>query len=112
MLDERRLQLSEKVAPIADEATLLRRLMLDLIGRAPSPTELETYLQDNSDDKYAKQIEKWLGSEDYVDFWTYRWTRTFGLRPNSNAPQGLHHFYRWFHQQLATVDLGMKYVVN
>lgn len=102
LLDERRLQLSEKVAPIADEATLLRRLMLDLIGRAPTPKELDAYLQDNSDDKYAKQIEKWLGSEDYVDFWTYRWTRTFGLRPNSNAPQGLHHFYRWFHQQLAT----------
>ena len=102
LLDERRLQLSEKVAPIADEATLLRRLMLDLIGRAPTPKELEAYLQDKSDDKYAKQIEKWLGSEDYVDFWTYRWTRTFGLRPNSNAPQGLHHFYRWFHQQLAT----------
>ncbi|MFN7877114.1 MAG: DUF1549 domain-containing protein [Pirellula sp.] len=101
-LDERRAQLSEKVAPLADEATLLRRLMLDLIGRAPSPTELEAYLQNNSNDKYAQQVEQWLGSKEYVDFWTYRWTRTFGLRPNSQAPQGLHHFYRWFHQQLAT----------
>ncbi|MFN7290002.1 MAG: DUF1549 domain-containing protein, partial [Pirellula sp.] len=102
LLDERRAQLSERVTPIADEATLLRRLMLDLIGRAPSPKELEAYLQDNSNDKYAQQVEQWLGSKEYVDFSTYRWTRTFGLRPNSNAPQGLHHFYRWFHQQLAT----------
>jgi hypothetical protein len=101
LLDERRAQLSKRVAPIADEATLLRRLMLDLIGRAPSSRELEAYLQDNSNDKYAQQVEQWLGSKEYVDFWTYRWTRTFGLRPNSNAPQGLHHFYRWFHQQLA-----------
>ena len=101
-LDERRALLSEIVAPLADDATLLRRLMLDLIGRAPTPTELEAFLQDKSDDKYAQQVEYWLGSNEYVDFWTYRWTRTFGLRPNNNAPQGLHYFYRWLHQQIAT----------
>jgi hypothetical protein len=101
-LDERRTSLSESAVPPADEATLLRRVMLDLIGRAPTALELEVYLQDTTTDKYERQVEKWLTSTEYVDFWTYRWTRTFGLRPNSNAPQGLHQFYQWLHQQIAS----------
>ena len=101
-LDERRTSLSESAAPTADDATLLRRVMLDLIGRAPSSQELEEFLKDRTTDKYERHVEKWLRSPEFVDFWTYRWTRTFGLRPNSNAPQGLHRFHQWLHQQIAS----------
>jgi hypothetical protein len=100
-LDERRTSLSESASPSADDVTLLRRVMLDLIGRSPSAQELQEYLQDNTADKYERIVEKWLTSPDYVNFWTYRWTRTFGLRPNNNAPQGLHQFYQWLRKQIA-----------
>lgn len=101
-LDERRETLLQTAFPPADDATLLRRVMLDLVGRAPTPTELETYLRETATDKYERIVERCLSSEEYVDFWTYRWTRILGLRPNSNAPQGLHQFYQWLHKQIET----------
>lgn len=100
-LDQRREALRQTAAPLAPEASQLRRVMLDLIGRAPTPQELSDYLTDSNPDKYQINIDRLISSPEYVRFWTYRWTRVFGLRPNSNAPQGLHSFYQWMQAQIA-----------
>jgi hypothetical protein len=51
---------AENVTPAsrADDATLLRRIYLDLLGRPPSATEAQNFLDDVADDKVHRLIER------------------------------------------------------
>ena len=54
-----------KPAPPADDATLLRRLSLDLAGRIPTASEVAAYLADKSDGKKARLVERLMGSPSF-----------------------------------------------
>ncbi len=60
-------------APIADKATLLRRLSLDLIGLPPTPEEVENFVADDSQDAYDKQVERLLASSHYGERMAVPW---------------------------------------
>lgn len=60
-------------AGLADKATLLRRLSLDLTGLPPTVEQLNTFLQDDSDDAYAKQVERLLESPHYGERMASSW---------------------------------------
>jgi mono/diheme cytochrome c family protein len=66
---------SEGVEPaaIADKATLLRRLSLDLTGLPPSPQELDAFLADDGADAYTKQVERLLASPRYGERMAVWW---------------------------------------
>src|SRR4051812_5311993 len=53
-------------AAAADDATLLRRLTLDLAGRIPTPAEVTTYLADHDPAKRVKLVDRLLASPGYV----------------------------------------------
>jgi len=53
-------------APQVDDATLIRRLSLDLIGRIPTPAETKAYVESTDADKRAKLIERLLASSGFV----------------------------------------------
>jgi len=60
----------------ASEATrrqLVRRLYLDLIGLPPSPTEVDQFVADNSDDAYEKLVDRLLGDPRYGERWARLW---------------------------------------
>ncbi len=50
----------------ADDATLVRRLYLDLAGRIPTIEERDRFLEDTESDKYAQLVDELLASEDYA----------------------------------------------
>ncbi len=60
-------------SPEADRATLIRRLSLDLIGLPPTPAEVDAFLNDRSDDAYAKLVERLLNSPHYGERWGRIW---------------------------------------
>lgn len=60
-------------SPMADKATLLRRLSLDLTGLPPSPREVEIFLTDESPDAYVKQVERLLSSPHYGERMAVPW---------------------------------------
>ncbi len=60
-------------APIADKATLLRRLSLDLTGLPPSPAEMDVYLTDQSPDAWQKQVDRLLGSPHFGERMAVSW---------------------------------------
>jgi hypothetical protein len=84
---------SEKIepSPLADKATLLRRLSLDLIGLPPTPAELDAFLADASPDAYAKQVERLLASPRYGERMAVPWldvvrfSDTVGYHGDQNA---------------------------
>ncbi|MCA9103164.1 MAG: DUF1549 domain-containing protein [Planctomycetales bacterium] len=67
-------------SPRADEATLLRRAYIDVIGRLPTPDETRDYLADSSPDKWPRLIEFLLDRPEYADHWANKWVDL--LRPN------------------------------
>lgn len=62
-----------EASPIADKATLLRRLSLDLTGLPPSPEELDRFLADQSPDAYPNQVERLLASPHYGERMAVPW---------------------------------------
>jgi len=60
-------------APMADRASLIRRVSLDLIGLPPSPEEIDAFVADESPDAYDQLIERLLGSPQYGVRWGRHW---------------------------------------
>ena len=84
---------AEKIAPspVADKATLLRRLSLDLTGLPPSRGELDGFLADTSPDAYVKQVDRLLASPHYGERMAVPWldvvrfSDTVGYHGDQNA---------------------------
>ena len=60
------------VAP-ADKRTLIRRATFDLTGLPPTPTEIEAFLSDSSQDAFEKVIDRLLNSPAYGERWGRHW---------------------------------------
>jgi hypothetical protein len=60
-------------APRADQATLIRRLSLDLIGLPPSVSEVERFERDDSPEAYERLVDSLLASEQYGVKWARSW---------------------------------------
>ena len=68
-LEQEKLQPS----PVADRATLLRRVSLDITGLPPSPQEIEAFLADQSPQAYEKVVDRLLASPHYGERWGRHW---------------------------------------
>jgi hypothetical protein len=53
-------------APQADDAVLIRRLTLDLVGRIPTPDEVKVFVESKDPDKRAKLVDRLLASPAHV----------------------------------------------
>lgn len=65
---------------LVDDATFLRRITIDLIGRIPSEEELATFLEDSSEDKRVVAIDRLLDSPDFGRNWASYWSDVFSYR--------------------------------
>jgi len=53
-------------APAADDANFIRRATLDLAGRIPTTSEVQSYLQSSEADKKVRLIDRLLAAPDFV----------------------------------------------
>lgn len=60
-------------SPVADRATLIRRVTLDLTGLPPSPLEVDAFLNDARADAYERVVNRLLGSEHFGERWARWW---------------------------------------
>jgi len=65
-------QLNLPPAALADDATFLRRVHLDVTGDLPTPEEIQTFLADTSPDKRAKKIDELLARPGHAALWTLK----------------------------------------
>jgi hypothetical protein len=57
----------------ADEATLVRRLFLDLIGLPPKPEDVDAYFASNDPQKYEKLVDRLLSSKHFGERLAIYW---------------------------------------
>lgn len=61
------------MSPEANKVTLIRRVMLDLIGLPPTPAEVDAFIADNSPDAYEKLVDRLLASPHYGERMALPW---------------------------------------
>jgi len=88
-------------SPPADDAALLRRLRLDLTGTLPSSAEVDKFVHDRSQKKWEKLVERLLKSDEFVDYWTYKFAKLLQIRSQPRETQGALAFHNWLKQQIA-----------
>ncbi|MFM7150071.1 MAG: DUF1549 domain-containing protein [Gemmataceae bacterium] len=60
-------------SPEADRRALLRRVSFDLTGLAPTPEEVEAFVQDARPDAYERLVDRLLASPHYGERWGRHW---------------------------------------
>ena len=98
---------------VADDATFLRRVYLDITGTLPSSVEVREFLADKSPDKRPRAIDKLIDSPAYAAWWTTFFCdltgnntqalRDVGYTP-SEAPSRM--WYEWIRSR---VEANMPY---
>lgn len=63
-----------------DDATYIRRVAIDLIGRTPTAEEARAFLQDPSPNKRERMVDYFLEQPEFGDHWANKWADL--LRPN------------------------------
>ena len=57
----------------SSDTEFLRRVHLDLTGKIPTADEVLEFLKDGSKNKREKKIDRLIGSEPYIQYWTHLW---------------------------------------
>jgi hypothetical protein len=88
-----------KPSPVAEPATLIRRVSLDLTGLPPTPAEVDAFVTDKSEDAYDKLVNRLLASKHYGERWG-RWWLDQARYADSNgysidAPRQIWKFRDW-----------------
>lgn len=84
---------------LADDATFLRRVFLDTIGRLPTVAEAREFLASTAADKRAKLIDQLLQKPEYADYWTMRWSDLLRIDQATVTPEGAVAASRWLRKQ-------------
>lgn len=94
-----------KVSPsgLADDATFLRRVYLDLTGMPPSSEDVRTFLADQTATRAKRSavVDKLIGSESYVDYWTNKWADLLQVNRKFLGVEGSKLFRGWIRESVA-----------
>jgi Protein of unknown function (DUF1549)/Protein of unknown function (DUF1553) len=88
-------------SPLADDATFLRRVTVDLCGRLPTPDEVRAFLADTSADKRSRLIDRLLDSPDYAAYFAMRWGTILRNSNLAGADRAAYAFHNWIKDMIA-----------
>lgn len=94
-------KLGLRPSPTCDDATFLRRVMVDLCGRLPTATEVKAFLADSAADKRSKLIDKLLDSADYPAYFALKWGSILRNSNLAGSTQAAYAFHNWIKDKIA-----------
>ncbi len=88
-------------SPVADDATFLRRVYVDVTGALPKAEEAASFLADSDPSKRDKVIDRLLDSPEYADYFTNKWNMVLRNKKRGTDDTGsTYAFYRWIWNSL------------
>lgn len=73
----------------------VRRVYLDTIGTLPNEQEWAAYFAEPEASRRDWVIEQLLASEEFVDYWTYKWSDLFLINGTRLRPPAVKAYYQW-----------------
>lgn len=98
-----------------DRATLLRRVMIDLIGLPPTREELHAFLSDTSPTAYEAVVDRLLNDPRYGQRWgrhwldVWRYSDWYGSRHINELRNSRRHIWRWRDWTVEAVNADKGY---
>ncbi len=94
-----------KIEP-SDQCTdleFIRRVYLDLTGLPPLPDEVRAFLSDARDSRIKRDeiVDKLIGSDAFVDYWTNKWADLLQVNRKFLGPAGASAFRTWIKEEVA-----------
>ena len=79
----------------ADKRTLIRRATLDLHGLPPTPDEVRAFLEDQSNDAFARVVDRLLASPRYGERWGRHWLDVARYSDSNGMDDNIVHGDAW-----------------
>jgi len=92
-----------RIAPSepATDREFIRRAFLDAMGVLPTAQEVERFVSDTAPDKRARLVDALLGREEFVDYWTNRWSDVLLVSSAKLASNAMWSFHNWIREGVA-----------
>jgi hypothetical protein len=84
----------------ADDAEFLRRAYLDAAGVLPTSEDVENFLADTASDKRAKLIDRLMQRDEFVDYWSYKWSDLLLVSSRRLNSTAMWAFYDWIRESV------------
>lgn len=91
-------QLNILPSGMADDATFLRRVSLDIIGTLPTTEEARGFLADKSPDRRARLVDLLLQRPEYADFHAMKWSDLLRVNRLKLGHKQAYGYYRWIRE--------------
>ncbi|MCI0745011.1 MAG: DUF1553 domain-containing protein [Verrucomicrobia subdivision 3 bacterium] len=88
-------------SPRSSDEELFRRVYIDTMGVLPTAKETREFLSDSSPDKRDRLIDSLLERDEFVDYWTYKWSDLLLVQSKSLKPAAMWSYYRWLRNNVA-----------
>ena len=88
-------------SPRCSDEEFIRRAFLDTIGVLPTVKETREFLASDKADKRDALIETLLAREEFVDYWTYKWSDLLLVQSKNLKPASMWSYYRWIRNHVA-----------
>jgi hypothetical protein len=87
---------------VCTDGEFLRRIYLDLTGLPPSAEQLRTFLADPRESRVKREsvVDTLVGSPDFVEHWTNKWSDLLQVNSKFLGKQGAEGFRAWIRTQL------------
>ncbi|RLT02025.1 MAG: DUF1549 domain-containing protein [Planctomycetota bacterium] len=94
-------QLGIPPSALCDDATLIRRVSIDIAGRLPTVTEVEQFLTDTDPAKRERLVDRLVDSPGYADYFANKWATVLRnkRRVGTDIPY-TYKFHTWIRRAL------------
>ncbi len=86
---------------LADDATYLRRVYLDVIGTVPTVAEARSFLDDNRPDKRRRLVDALLERPEFADYSALYWSDLLRVDRQTLGHKAAYAYYAWIRESLA-----------
>lgn len=91
-----------RLAPseMSSDEEFIRRVFLDTIGMLPTIEEATDFLADESLGKRDELIDRLLARDEFVDFWTHKWSDLLLINGRRLRPGPVKAYYLWLRKRV------------